>query len=310
MSDIAIRIENLTRDFESIRALDNLSIEVPAGSIFGFLGPNGAGKTTTINILLGLLNPTSGIVEVLGLNTRTESDTIRSLTGALLEYSGLYEQMSAEDNLEFYGRVFHITDSDRPKRIKELLNQIGLWERREEKVAKWSKGMKQRLALARTLMHRPPLIILDEPTAGLDVIGATSIRDDLENLAKDQGVTIFMATHNMVEAEKLCHMVAVIRQGKLLAIGNPAELSKRTNGLQVEVIGNGFSEEVINVIKARSEVGSVEKVENCLTIQFIKDVDTAPIVSLLVSKGVQISEVHHIKASLEEVFMTLMEEDK
>jgi ABC-2 type transport system ATP-binding protein len=310
MANVAIRINDLTRDFSSVRALDGLSIEIPEGIIFGFLGPNGAGKTTTINILLGLLEPTSGIVEVLGLNTRTGADDIRSHTGALLEYPGLYEQLSAEDNLEFYGRIWHLADVNRRERIKELLTQIGLWERRKEKVVKWSKGMKQRLALARALMHQPSLLILDEPTAGLDVMGATAIRNDLANLANNKGVSIFMATHNMAEAEKLCHQVAIIRQGKLLAIGNPNELRKQTGGLQVEVIGTGFSEDLVNVIRAQPEVSTVERSKNRVVIQFTKEIDTAPLVNLLVNKGVQVEEVSKVKASLEDVFLTLMEEEK
>jgi ABC-2 type transport system ATP-binding protein len=310
MANVAIRINDLTRDFSSVRALDGLSIEIPEGIIFGFLGPNGAGKTTTINILLGLLEPTSGIVEVLGLNTRTRADDIRSHTGALLEYPGLYEQLSAEDNLEFYGRIWHLADVNRRERIKELLTQIGLWERRKEKVVKWSKGMKQRLALARALMHQPSLLILDEPTAGLDVMGATAIRNDLANLANNKGVSIFMATHNMAEAEKLCHQVAIIRQGKLLATGNPNELRKQTGGLQVEVIGTGFSEDLVNVIRAQPEVSTVERSKNRVVIQFTKEIDTAPLVNLLVNKGVQVEEVSKVKASLEDVFLTLMEEEK
>jgi ABC-2 type transport system ATP-binding protein len=310
MANVAIRINDVTHDFSSVRALDGLSIEIPQGIIFGFLGPNGAGKTTTINILLGLLEPTSGIVEVLGLNTRTRADDIRSLTGALLEHPGLYEQLSAEDNLEFYGRIWHLTGVDRRERIKELLTQIGLWERREEKVVKWSKGMKQRLALARALIHQPSLLILDEPTAGLDVMGATAIRNDLANLARNEGVSIFMATHNMAEAEKLCHQVAIIRQGKLLAIGNPNELRKQTGGWQVEVIGTGFTEDLANVIRARPEVSAVERSKNRVVIQFTKEIDTAPLVNLLVNKGVQVEEVSKVKASLEDVFLTLMQEEK
>ena len=309
MANLAVTINNLTHDFSSVRALDGLSIEIPQGIIFGFLGPNGAGKTTTINVLLGLLEPTSGIVEVLGLNTRTRADDIRSFTGALLEYPGLYEQLSAEENLEFYGRIWHLADVDRRERIEELLTQIGLWERRKEKVVKWSKGMKQRLALARALIHQPSLLILDEPTAGLDVMGATAIRDDLADLA-NKGVSIFMATHNMAEAEKLCHQVAIIRQGKLLAVGNPNELRKRTGGSEVEVIGTGFTEDLVNVIRARPEVSTVETSKNRVAIRFTKEIDTAPLVSLLVSKGVQVEEVTKVKASLEDVFLTLMAEEK
>lgn len=310
MVNFAIKIDNLTRDFESVRAIDALSIDVPQGNIFGFLGPNGAGKSTTINILLGLLEPTSGKVEVLGYDTSTQADVVRSLTGTVLEYPGLYEQWSAESNLEFYGRVWHITDSDRRFRIKELLTKMGLWDRREEKVVKWSKGMKQKLSLARALLHKPSLIILDEPTAGLDVMAATAIQDDLANLVHDEGITIFMATHNMTEAERLCHTVAAIRKGKLVAIGSPEDLRKKTSGFEVEIIGGGFGDDVINMMKSRNEISNMEVSENRIVIQFTKEVDTAPLVNFLVSKGVQVREIRQIKASLTKAFITLMEQDK
>ena len=153
MTETAIRIENLTRDFETVRAVDGLSLEVPSGIIFGFLGPNGAGKTTTINLLLGLLEPTSGRAEVLGFDTRTQADEVRTRAGALLEHSGVYEQLSAEDNLEFYGRIWRLPASERQARIKELLTHMGVWERRKERVGTWSKGMKQKLALAARAGH-------------------------------------------------------------------------------------------------------------------------------------------------------------
>jgi len=177
MTEIAIRTENLSRDFGSIKAVDGLSMEVPGGIIFGFLGPNASGKTTTINLLLGLLEPTSGRAEVLGFDTRTQASEIRTRSGALLEYPGLYEQMSAEDNLEFYGRVWSMGAAERQARVKELLAHFGLWERRRESVEKWSRGMKQKLATARALLHRPSLVFLDEPTSGLDVVAAASLRD-------------------------------------------------------------------------------------------------------------------------------------
>jgi ABC-2 type transport system ATP-binding protein len=234
MNQIAIRARGLTRQFSSVRALDDLTIEVPAGVVFGFLGPNGAGKTTTIRLLLGLIEPTSGSAEVLGFDTRTQSDEIRARCGALLEHSGLYERLSAEDNLRFYGRVARMSRNDLDQRIEELLTHMGLWDRRSEAVIKWSRGMKQKLAIARAVLHRPGLVFLDEPTAGLDPVAAAGLRKDLASLASQQGATIFLTTHNMAEAEKLCQLVAVIRQGKLLAVGNPAELRARAGQSSLE----------------------------------------------------------------------------
>lgn len=310
MAEIAISTENLTRDFGPVRAVDDLSIEVPAGIIFGFLGPNASGKTTTINLLLGLLEPTVGKAEVLGFNTGTHADEVRSHSGALLEHTGVYEQMSAEENLEFYGRIWHMPPSERQARIKEMLTHFGLWERRRERVDKWSRGMKQKLAMARALLHRPSLVFLDEPTAGLDVVAAASLRDDMAGLAALEGVMVFLTTHNMAEAEKLCRQVAVIRQGKLVAIGHPDELRAHTSTPYVEVVGNGFNESVLNLLRARPEVSAVEIQDRHLYINLRQEMDVVPLVSLLVSAGIQVEEVRKGKASLEEVFLTLMEEEQ
>ena len=307
MAEIAIRIENVTRDFGAVRAVDGLSLEVPAGMIFGFLGPNGAGKTTTIQLLLGLLEPTRGSAEVLGFDTRTQADQIRDHTGALLEHTGLYEQLSAEENLEYYGRIYSLPVGERQARIEELLRRIGLWERRGDRVEKWSRGMKQKLALARTLIHTPPLVFLDEPTAGLDVMAANEVREELAALATETGTTVFLTTHNMAEAERLCGQVAVIREGQLVAMGHPDELRSR-GGERLEVVGGGLDGNVLSLLERRPEVAAVEIANDRLVIDLVGDVDTAPLVSLMVKSGVEIEEVRKGKASLEDVFVTLMEE--
>jgi ABC-2 type transport system ATP-binding protein len=311
---MAIRIDGLTRDFASdagpVRAVDSLSLEVPAGIVFGFLGPNGAGKTTTLRLLLGLLEPTKGRAEVLGFDTVGQADQVRTGCGALLEHTGVYEQMSAEDNLEFYGRIWRLPRAERQARIKELLTHIGLWERRKDPVGKWSRGMKQKLALARTLLHRPALIFLDEPTAGLDVQSAVEVRNDLAALAAREGVTVFLTTHNMTEAEKLCSQVAVIRDGGLVALGHPDELRARAGGPRVEVFGRGFTEGALSLLRARPEVASAEARNGQLSIDLLQEAATAPLVSLLVNAGAEVEEVRRGKASLEEVFLTLMGEEE
>ena len=178
MSQVAIRTVGLSRRFGAVCALEGLSVDIPSGIIFGFLGPNGSGKTTTIRLLLGLLDPSAGRAEVFGYDTRTHGDAIRERCGALLEHCGLYERLSAEENLELYGRFWRMSRGSRRARVKELLTCFELWERRREIVAGWSRGMKQKLAIARALLHRPSLIFLDEPTAGLDPIAAVSLRDE------------------------------------------------------------------------------------------------------------------------------------
>src|SRR5436305_5504252 len=212
MAGPIIRTEHLSRFFSTVKAVDDLSLEVPAGIVFGFLGPNGAGKTTTIHLLLGLLEPTLGQARVLGFDTRTQADTIRVHSGALLEFAGLYERMSAQDNLDLYGRIYRMPAPARQARIKELLTHLDLWECRRDQVGTWSRGMKQKLAVARALFHHPPLVFLDEPTAGFDPVAAAAMRDDLASLVAREGLTVFLNTHNLTEAEKLCAQVGVIRR--------------------------------------------------------------------------------------------------
>ena len=310
MTQYAIKTEQLSRDFTSVRALDNLSIQVATGSVFGFLGPNGAGKTTTIRLLLGLLEPTQGYAQVLGFDTQTQADEIRFKSGALLEHNGLYERLSAENNLEFYGRVWKLSRSDSQARIQELLTNLDLWDRREEPVANWSRGMKQKLAMARALLHRPRILFLDEPTAGLDPAAAAKLRDDLENLVEREGVTVFLNTHNLAEAERLCQQIGIIRQGKLVGLGSPSELRAQAGSPSLTITGTGFSKEAIQELRARPEVLSAELQNNRLTLQLIEAVETAPLVSMLVSSGAQVEEVIKAQSSLEEVFLSLINEEE
>jgi ABC-2 type transport system ATP-binding protein len=309
MPEPIIRTEHLSRAFGAVKAVDDLSLEVPAGIVFGFLGSNGAGKTTTIHLLLGLLEPTQGQAHVLGFDSRTQAEEIRTRSGALLEFAGLYERMSAEDNLDFYGRIYHIPAPERRARSKELLTHLDLWDRRKDPVGKWSRGMKQKLAVARALFHHPPLIFLDEPTAGFDPVAATALHQDLASLVGREGVTVFLTTHNLTEAEKLCAQVGVIRQGKLLTVGNPDELRLREEGSQAEIVGQGFTEQTLALLRARPEVTKAELQGGHLTIELRGADKIAPLVRLIVQSGGEIEEVRRGKASLEDVFLTLMEEE-
>ncbi len=323
MNEWIIRTQNLTRDFETlrtpngangqgsgvVRAVDQLNLEIPSGIVFGFLGPNGSGKTTTIRLLLGLLEPSAGQAEVFGFNTRNQSSEIRERTGALLEHTGLYERLSAEDNLEFYGRVYHLSKQERQARIQGLLSHLGLWDRRKEIVSTWSRGMKQKLAIARALVHNPQLIFLDEPTAGLDPVAAAALRDDLAILAKENRVTIFLTTHNLTDAEKLCEQIAVIRNGKLLAVGNPDELRTRQGKTQAEIYGSGFTPALLAQVQARPEVTALRSKNNHYVLEMQQGHQLAPILTQLVMGGAQIEEVRKNKASLEELFLELVEDE-
>ncbi len=307
MSECAIKTVNLTRDFKRVRAVDGLTMDVPAGTVFGFLGPNGSGKTTSIHLLLGLLEPTAGSAEVLGFDTRTQADRIRDATGALLEFPGLYERLSAADNLEFYGRVWKMSSQERKDRAKELLDHIGLWDRRNETVGKWSRGMKQKLAVTRALFHRPKLLFLDEPTAGLDPVAAAALRDDIASLAKRERTTVFLTTHNLTEAEKLCGKVGVINKGRIIAIGPPEELRHRVGKPQVEITGKRFSDELMAGLRARPEVSAVERLDGHLVIDLRNDGSASELVRFIVGSGGEIEEVRKGTVSLEEAFLSLVE---
>jgi ABC-2 type transport system ATP-binding protein len=304
-----IRTEGLTRAFGSVRAVDGLDLEIPAGTVFGFLGPNGAGKTTTIRLLLGLLEPTSGRATVLGCDTRADAGRIREQSGALLEHHGLYERLSAEQNLEFYARVWRLGKAVRAGRIRALLQPLGLWERRGEPVGRWSRGMKQKLAVARALLHKPSLLFLDEPTAGLDPVAAATLRDDLGTLVQREGVTVFLTTHNLVEAERLCGRVAVIKQGRLVAVGHPDELKARS-ATRAEISGRGFGESTLTLLRGRPGVVRADLQNGRIVLELAESAETAPLVGIIVQGGGLVEEVRKDKGSLEDVFLTLMEEER
>ncbi len=308
MTEFAIRTDNLTRDFGALRALNGLTLEVPRGSIFGFLGPNGAGKTTTLRLLLGLLEPTAGCAEVLGFDTRSQAHEIRQRTGVLLEHSGLYERLSAEDNLAFYGRIWRLPKEVRVKRIKTLLTHLELWERRREPVGTWSRGMRQKLAIARALLHHPELIFLDEPTAGLDPVAAAALRRDLVALSSQEGVTVFLTTHNLAEAEQVCTRVGVLRAGQLVAVGEPEELRAQYEMPRIDVHGTGFNEKLLIALQKRPEVTSALVHDGRLKIELRKVTDVAPLIQLIVGAGTRVEEVHRNGGNLEAVFLQLMEE--
>ena len=308
MTDLSIRTENLTRDFHSIRAVNDLSLCVPTGIVFGFLGPNGAGKTTTIRLLLGLLEPTSGQAEVLGLDVRTQAGRIRACVGTILEGDGLYERLTAYENLDLFAEINHLNKSERNTRIRQLMEHLNLWGRQSEKAGKFSTGMKKKLALARALIHRPALFFLDEPTAGLDAHSAVTLREDFKTLAQQEGVTVFLTTHNLAEAEKICDRVAVIHKGQLLAEGRPDEIGAKIQHPSVKVSGSGFKPRVHTELERLAHVVSVASCEDGVIIQVEEGGRISDFINLLVSSGVQVEEVNKINTTLEDAFVALTKE--
>jgi len=273
----AIEVENLSRTFNDLKAVDNISFSVQAGEIFGFLGHNGAGKTTTIRMLSGQLLPTSGRGQVAGCDVVTEQKRLKPLIGVVSEYQNLYERMSGRENLEFAARLYGQTN----RRVDEALEQVGLVERAKDKVKNYSNGMKQRLLIARALLHRPKIVFLDEPTRGLDPVVGRDIRRLIVDLS-NEGVTMFLTTHYMEEADQLCARVAFLSEGRIVALDTPSHLK----------IKHGE-----NVVKVTFENG------NNLNIS-LDDPDAGKKLQTLISEG-QVRSLHSAEATLEEVFIRI-----
>jgi len=304
-TESAIVTSGLSRDFPGVCALDSLTLEVPRGSIFGFLGRNGAGKTTTIRLLLGLIEASRGSARVLGFDAATQSAQIRARSGVLLENAGLLERLTAEENLEIYGRISRIPKSERASRTQELLERIGLWDRRAEPVKGWSRGMRQRLAIARALVGKPSLIFLDEPTAGLDPVSAAEVRQDLHQLADLARVTVFLTTHNLAEAERLCDQVAVVRSGRLLSVGSPSDVGRDERRPRVRFRGQGFSEVVLGELERHVDVGYVQPEADGAVVTISDAPGVARIVTFLVGLDVALEEVSPVGKTLEDGVLSL-----
>jgi len=230
--EIAIKTVGLTKRFGDLTAVDHVSFEVRRGEIFGFLGPNGAGKTTTIRMLVGLTVPTEGTAIIDGYDIRSEILEVKRRVGVVPEASNLYDELSVEDNLLFIAGLYHVPRLKREERVRELLKSFNLWDRKDTKFGKLSKGLKRRLTIAASLVHYPRIIFLDEPTTGLDVMSARSLRLLLKDL-RETGVTIFLTTHYIEEADQLCDRIAVIVKGKIVTIDTPENMKSMVQDIPV-----------------------------------------------------------------------------
>jgi ABC-2 type transport system ATP-binding protein len=307
MTVAAVQTDALTRQFGAITAVDSITLQVPAGIIFGFLGPNGSGKTTTIRLLLGLIRPSSGSARIFGLDAVTDGEKVRAHCGALLDRTGLYERLSAEDNLDYHGRIWRIPNPERRERMRDLLDRFGLWERRRDRVAGWSRGMKQKLAIARALLHRPSLLFLDEPTTGLDLTSAASFRQYVAGL-RDLGTTIFLNTHNLHEAEELCDLVGVIRDGRLLTVAHPDQIRASVAVTIATIRGRGFTDDVVAAVEAIPGIRSAKLDRDTLTLRLDTNGDVADALPLLIARGVKIDEVRSA-ADLEHAVLSILEKE-
>jgi ABC-2 type transport system ATP-binding protein len=302
----AIETHKLTRTFGKLTAVEDLTLAIPEGTVFGFLGPNGAGKTTTVRMLAALIGITSGTARVAGHQLGTENRVIRQSVGILTETPGLYDRLSAWQNLTFFARLYGLTVERAAAQVEHYLRMLELWERRNDKVGGFSKGMRQKLAIARALLHEPKVIFLDEPTAGLDPEAARTVRDFIKEL-RMEGRTIFLTTHNLPEADELCDMIGVFNT-RLVQMNTPENLRAGLfgRGTKIRVVGN--ASQWVNVIQSLSFVRSVTAQESTLSISLDDPDNQNPqLVEALVHAGAQIRTVEPISHSLEEVYLELVE---
>ncbi|MBN1667512.1 MAG: ABC transporter ATP-binding protein [Anaerolineales bacterium] len=307
-----IEINQLTRCFKETTAVDQLSLEVHAGEIFGFIGHNGAGKTTTVRLLNGVIEPTSGSVRVLGLDPQVDGPALRQRTGVLTETPSMDERLTAWENLSIYADLYGVPKAEKSQRIQELLSEFDLADRAHEKVGGYSKGMKQRLALARALLHKPELLFLDEATSGLDPIAAHHVNQLIERMARRENRTVFLCTHNLMDAQKLCDRVAVMEKGCLVALGTPAELTHQyVRRLDVEIeVAEEQIPTALSVLRSLPELvlGEPEKPNGSLLVTINRHESIPEVLTHLVQNQVRVYRLASQEANLEQVYFTLHEE--
>lgn len=306
-SNAIIETHNLSRHFGDVTAVDQLTLSVHPGEIFGFLGHNGAGKTTTVRLLNGVLAPSDGSARVRGLSPVADGPALRRHTGVLTETPSLDERLTGRENLTIYADLYGVEPTAVSARVDNLLTTFQLFDRAEEKVAGYSKGMKQRLALARALLHEPDILFLDEPTSGLDPVASRQVHDMILHLSRDEGRTIFLCTHNLAEAQQLCDRVGVMEHGRLLALGTPAELAQQMHKslkLQLEVAGNG-RELALDVITRQNGLQPQPQSNGTILVSGVNRDCIPDLLADLVSAGVGIYRANPLEPSLEDIYFSL-----
>lgn len=303
MTDM-IELKNLTKKFGDLTAVDKLSLNIKAGEVFGILGPNGAGKTTTIRMLSSLIGPTSGTATVAGLEIGKDDQEIRRKIGILTESPGLYDRLSAERNLLFFARLHEIENPE--AKVEQYLRLLELWERRKDLVGGFSKGMKQKMAIARALLHEPKVLFLDEPTSGLDPEMSKLVREFISELRQD-GRAIVICTHNLDEADRLCDRVAVFKT-RLIAVDTPANMRNQIHGRRVVFHLQKSEEKFAAVLAQKSFVNEAQVIDNKVLVTLDDPESHNPeMVRELVNAGAQIQFVGEIRQSLEEAYLSLIQ---
>jgi ABC-2 type transport system ATP-binding protein len=301
--EIMIHTENLTKRFKETLAVDGLSLDIREGEVFGFLGPNGAGKTTTVRMLTSLIGPTSGTATVAGYAVGRQDTDIRRNVGVLTETPGMYDNLPAEYNLRIFADLYEVPDA--AGQVEKYLKMLGLYDRRLDAAGTFSKGMKQKLAIARALLHEPKLIFLDEPTAGLDPEAAHLVRDFIAELKKE-GRTIFLCTHNLDEADRLCDRIGVFKT-RLLVVDTPANLRTSIFGRKVVFHLRSADEKLAGAVRGLPFVREAKVVDNKLLVT-LEDPETRnpELVRVLVGAGADVQFVGELRHSLEDVYLQLV----
>lgn len=304
-----IHTEKLCKQFSKDRkqppvvAVQDLDLDIPEGEVFGFLGPNGAGKTTTVRMLTSLIAPTSGRAVINGFEVGKQDTNIRQVVGILTETPGMYDRLSAEKNLSIFARLYSVKDVK--GQVEKYLRLLGLWERRFDEVGGFSKGMRQKLAIARSLLHQPKVLFLDEPTSGLDPEASRLVRDFIEEL-KSEGTTIFMCTHNLDEADRLCQRIAIFK-GHMITVDTPQDLRIRLFGRRSVFHLRSLDPNWIPSIRAVSGVKEVQSLDNRLLIQLDNPEEQNPaIIRKLVELNADIQFVGELRHSLEDIYMEMI----
>lgn len=300
-----IETRGLSKRFDETVAVEDLNLNVRQGEIFALLGPNGAGKTTTVRLLACLIAPTGGEATVAGYRVGRDNDAIRAQIGILTESPGLYDKLSALQNLTYFARLYGLSTGEGEAAVKRYLEMLGLWDRREEPVGGFSKGMKQKLAIARALLHEPKIVFLDEPTSALDPESAKVVRDFVAEL-KSEGRTIFLCTHNLDEADRLADRIGVMKQ-RLIQVDTPLNLKRRLYGRRIVIRLRTIDDALINSLKPLPFVKNIDRNENCLFLT-LDDTDamTPAAVRALVLAGGDIQSVTEERHSLEDVYLNLI----
>jgi len=306
--------EGLTKVFkigkkqkQEIVAVDDLTLQVREGEVFGFLGPNGAGKTTTVRMLTSLISATRGKAFVNGLEVGKDNIAIRRCVGILTESPGMYERLSAEKNLQIYAQLYDVEDVTAS--VNKFLHMLGLYERRKDPVGSFSKGMRQKLAIARSLVHDPKVLFLDEPTTGLDPEAAKMVRDFIEVL-KERGRTIFMCTHNLDEADRLCDRIGIFKQ-HLITVDTPAGLREKLYGRKIVVHLRELDPKWASRVRTLPFVKSVEEIDQKLLIALDDpDRDNPQIIRTLVNAGADIRFVGELRHSLEQIYLEMIHSEE